>query len=169
MCQKRPPIPSSPSNPLEESFLKETVRELITIISDEWLREVELSPEAMRISSSSSTMHYLVKKDMVKVLYNPIVGANIISATFAFTCLGDEPLVRIDKIFRSALGSIIEGCGILCGVPVRHNNIEAILDFHMFEVHDFDLLIGYQLGKLLLDAPTARVLDIKLESDFFSS
>lgn len=98
-------------------------------------------------------MHYLVKKDMVKVLYNPIVGANIISATFAFTCLGDEPLVRIDKIFRSALGSIIEGCGILCGVPVRHNNIEAILDFHMFEVHDFDLLIGYQLGKLLLERP----------------
>lgn len=37
-CQKRPPAPGSPFELLEENFLKETVRELTTIMSDELLR-----------------------------------------------------------------------------------------------------------------------------------
>jgi len=36
-CQKRPPSPVTPTDPLEEDFLRETIQELTTLISNEWL------------------------------------------------------------------------------------------------------------------------------------
>ena len=36
-CQKRPPSPVTPTDPLEENFLRETIQELTTLISKEWL------------------------------------------------------------------------------------------------------------------------------------
>ena len=40
----KPPIPISPPDPLDEQFLKETIKELTLIMSGEWLEEVEDSP-----------------------------------------------------------------------------------------------------------------------------
>lgn len=40
--QNRLSVPITPSNALEDEFLTETVQELTTIMSNEWLREVEL-------------------------------------------------------------------------------------------------------------------------------
>ena len=40
-CQKRPPSLVTPTDPLEENFLRETVQELTTLISNEWLQEGE--------------------------------------------------------------------------------------------------------------------------------
>jgi len=36
-CWKRPPSPVTPTDPLEENFLRETIQELTTLISNEWL------------------------------------------------------------------------------------------------------------------------------------
>ena len=36
-CQKRPPSPVTPTDPLEENSLWETIQELTTLISNEWL------------------------------------------------------------------------------------------------------------------------------------
>uniref|UniRef100_K3ZMF2 Uncharacterized protein n=1 Tax=Setaria italica TaxID=4555 RepID=K3ZMF2_SETIT len=38
----------------------------------------------------------------VDALYNPTVGANIISSSLALTFLGDEPLALINRTFRSS-------------------------------------------------------------------
>ena len=42
-CQKRAPSPVTPIDPLEENFLRETIQELTTLISNEWLQEGESS------------------------------------------------------------------------------------------------------------------------------
>lgn len=102
---------------------------------------MELSSKAIRINSPSLTIQCLMKEAMVNVHYNPIVGANIISTAFALTSLGDRLLAPIDKTFRSSSGLMIEGYGILCGGPLRHKNVKALLDFHVFKIPDFDLLI----------------------------
>ena len=36
-CQKRPPSSVTPTDPLEENFHRETIQELTTLISNEWL------------------------------------------------------------------------------------------------------------------------------------
>jgi hypothetical protein len=52
--------PSAPnqhlSDPTEDEFLKDTMKELTTIISNEWLRESELSPEVIHLDSPSTSI-----------------------------------------------------------------------------------------------------------------
>ena len=39
-------------------------------------------------------------------------------------------------------------------MSIRHEDIEIILEFHIFNVQDFDLLIGQPIEKFLMDALT---------------
>jgi hypothetical protein len=50
-------------------------------------------------------------------------------------------------------------------VSVQHNNVKAALDFYVFEVPDFNLLIGHPIEKLFLDVPRSGNLDIKQGKD----
>jgi hypothetical protein len=59
-------------------------------------------------------------------LYNPTVGANIMSNFVALTFLGNKTLAPTSKIFKSSFGSIVEGYGILQNVSVRHKDVEAV-------------------------------------------
>ena len=58
---RRSSAPSAPnqhlSDPTKEKFLKKTVRELTTVISNEWLGESKLSPEVIQLDSSSTSIH----------------------------------------------------------------------------------------------------------------
>ena len=45
-------------------------------------------------------------------------------------------------------------------VPVWHMKMEIALDFHVFEVQDFDILIGHPVEKLFLDVSTLGNLDV---------
>ena len=42
------------------------------------------------------------------------------------------------------------------------------LDFHIFDIQDFDIMIGHPLEKLFIESPTSWDLDIKLGRDTFS-
>lgn len=46
---------------------------------------------------------------------------------------------------------IIKGYWALHGVPLWHKNVEATIDFDVFELPNFDLLICHPTKKLLLD------------------
>ena len=85
----------------------------MAIMSSEWSREIELSPEILRISSPPSTIPSTIRGTPVDTLYSPTVGANIISGECAFYLFRDVPLVRTDKTFRTSSGEILEGGGIL--------------------------------------------------------
>ena len=53
-------------------------------------------------------------------------------------------------------------------MTVKHENIDVILDFHVFDVQDFDLMIGHPIEKLLMDAPTQGKLNVRLGKKPFS-
>ena len=58
------------------------------------------------------------------------------------------PLVSSNKLFKSLLGLIFECCGIARAMPIIIDEIEVFIDFHIFAILEFDLLIGYPLDKL---------------------
>jgi hypothetical protein len=102
------------------------------------------------------------------MLYNPTVGANLMSKSFTLMCLGEEPRALIVKSFRIAPQSSLKGLGILHNITLHHGNVEMALDFHVFDIADFDILIGNPLEKLFLDPPKIEDLDIKLGRDTFT-
>ena len=77
------------------------------------------------------------------------------------------PLLRTNKTFRTSSGEILKGGGILQNVSIWHKAINVILDFHVFDVQDFDLLIGHPIEKLLMDAPTQGKIDVPLGKETF--
>jgi hypothetical protein len=85
---------------------------------------------------------------VVEALHNPTVETNIISELLMETLLGKIPLVSTNKLFKSPLGLIFECCGIARAVPIILNETEVFIDFHIFAILEFDLLIGYPLEKL---------------------
>ena len=58
---------------------RRTSGELVSVISNEWLEESELSTEIIRLDSSSIPIHCIINTDQIKALYNPVVGINIMS------------------------------------------------------------------------------------------
>ena len=62
----------------------------------------------------------------------------------------------------------LEGHVILHNITVQHLQAEVTLDFHVFEIQDFDIMIGHPLEKLFMETPTLGNLDIKLGKDLFS-
>jgi hypothetical protein len=78
---KRPPVLVTSSEALKESTV---------IKGDGQSRDVELSPDAFRISSPSSTIQCQIQGTVVNALYNPVVGVNIMANFVALTFLGNE-------------------------------------------------------------------------------
>ena len=72
------------------------------------------------------------------------------SEYLADTLLGDVPLEPADDLFKSPSGLIFECRRIARGVPIKIDQTEVFLDFHIFSILDFDLLIGYPLETLHL-------------------
>jgi hypothetical protein len=67
----------------------------------------------------------------------------------AYTLLGRVPPKSSSKLFKSyPLGHILECLGVASVVPITVEKIEVKLDFHIFDILDSDLLIGYPLEKL---------------------
>ena len=64
------------------------MKELTTIVSNEWLGEFKLSPKVIRLDSPSTSIHCQIHKTSFDALYNPVVGVNLMSKTFAHTLPG---------------------------------------------------------------------------------
>jgi len=77
--------------------------------------------------------------------------------------LGNMPLVLTNKLFKSPSGLIFEYFGIVRDVPIEINETEVHLDFHIFAILDFELLIGYPFEKLFQEKPTHGSLGEEFE------
>ena len=77
------------------------------------------------------------------------------------------PLVPINRIFKSPLGLIFECCGIASAMLIIIDEIEVFMDFDIFAILEFDLLIGYLLDKLIQEKPSYGGLDEKLGGNCF--
>jgi hypothetical protein len=83
MRKSQEPRKSSSVEPLdtfEEAFHKKTTKDLVSIMSDEWLEELELSPKVICIDSPSTTIYCQINKDSFDAIYNLVVGVNIMSS-----------------------------------------------------------------------------------------
>jgi hypothetical protein len=76
-------------DPSKKAFLKKTAKELVSIISNEWLEELELFSDVIRLDSPSIFIRCQINKAPFDALYNPVVGVNIMSASFAHNLLED--------------------------------------------------------------------------------
>lgn len=104
--------------PDDEKFLKKITKELVSVLSEEWLEESELSTEIIRLDSPSITIQCQIDKNPFDIFYNPVVGVNIMSAVFAEKLLENIPLTPTNKLLKSLSGHIIPSLGILCGFPI---------------------------------------------------
>jgi len=91
------------------------------------------------------------------------------SASFALSHLSDNPLLPTSRSLWSGPHSTMEGIGILHDIPVWYDKTEIALDFHIFEVQDFDVLIGQPIEKLFQIISSSRTLDVILGGTAFSS
>jgi hypothetical protein len=128
-------------DPFEEDFFKKKMKELVSVFSNEWLEESELSPKIIHLDSPSVTIECQLVKAPFDSFYNPIVGVNIMSATFAQDLLKDMPLAPTTKLLKSLSGHIVPSLGILCALPIFVNETQVLLNSYIFDVMEFDLLI----------------------------
>jgi hypothetical protein len=115
----------------------------------DWLKEARRTSEAIRISSTSTTIPCSMRGNTVEALHDPTVEACIISKYLVDTLVANKPLTLIDRYFRSPSGHFFECWGIARGVPITIDKIKVRSVFCIYNVLDFDLLLGYSLEKLL--------------------
>ena len=121
---------------------RRTSRELVSVISNEWLEESELSTEIIRLDSSSIPVHCIINTDQINAIYNPVVGINTMSMSLAEHLIQDMTLIPTIKFMRSLSGYIIPSLGILHIIPIQVEGTPVHLRFYIFNTWDFDLLIG---------------------------
>ena len=125
----------------------------------DWSKDAKRASEAIRISPTSATIPCSMKGNIVEALHDPAAEVCILPECLLDTLVGNKPLTPTDKYFKSPSGLYFECRGIARDVPITIDKIEVHLDFHIYDILDFDLFLGYPLEKIL--APH-RSLDEKL-------
>jgi hypothetical protein len=90
------------------------------------------------------------------------------SVSFMSAYFGNEPLAPTNKSLRNNPWSVLKGHGILHNTTIHHDDAVMALDFHVFDIQDFGILIGHPLEKLFVNPPKIGDLDIKLGRDTFT-
>ena len=101
----------TPSDLFVDLFLRKYVKELIAIMSSEWVEEVELSSEEIQIHTPSSTIRCSIGRTSIDVLYNPTVGANLMFASFAHTYFSNDTITPTIKSCKVVPHVRLEGLG----------------------------------------------------------
>ena len=91
------------------------------------------------------------------------------SVSFALSHLSDSPLLPTSRSLWIGPCSTMEGIGILHDVPIWYEKAEIALDFHVFEVQDFDVLIGQPIEMLFQIISSSGTLDATLGGRAFRS
>ncbi|KAK8459748.1 hypothetical protein SEVIR_2G205001v4 [Setaria viridis] len=138
-------------------------------MKEEWSEEVRHSSEAIQISLSSTTICCSMRGTTVKALHDPSTEACTMSEFLTDTFVGNMLLVPTDKLLKSPSGLIFECRGIARAVPIKIDKIRVHLDFHIYPILNFDLLIGYPLDKLHLDKSSQGSLDKIFRNSTFTT
>ena len=83
-----------------------------------------------------------MKGNTVEALHDPATEACIRSKYLIDTLVGNKPLTPTDKYFKTTSGLYFECRGIARDVPITIEKIEVHLEFYIYDVFDFDLLLG---------------------------
>lgn len=77
----------------------------------------------LRVHSPHTITPRHIRGEDINFLYNPLVGADIISAQLALALLCVEPLTPTNQSFKDSFGLILERIGVLQNVTVKHDSI----------------------------------------------
>jgi hypothetical protein len=102
----------------EDVSYRSTLAELVSIISSEWLEELELSSDVIRLDSPSLLIRCSFNSDHIDALYNPVVGINIMSVSLAQHLMKHMTLTPTTKLMKSLSGRIVPSLGILHIQPI---------------------------------------------------
>jgi len=127
------------------------LRELISVMSSEWLEESELSSEVIRLDTPPIPIRCAYDSDQFYSLYNPIVGINIMSGAFAHKLFGKLMLTPTTKFIKESSGRLVPSLGIVNVLPFMVEGSMVHLNFYIFDTWDFDLLIGQPFRRLLYE------------------
>jgi hypothetical protein len=87
------------------------------------------------------------------------------SVLFAQNFLKDMPLAPTTKLVKSFSERIVPSLEILCALPTFINGIQVLLNFYIFDVVEFNVLIGQPIERLIQEGQTGK-LNIKLGKYF---
>jgi len=85
----------------------------------------------------------------VDSLYDPTVGASVMSKNLALALLGKEPFVSTKKFLKLPYGELVESCGLAQNVCVVISKVHVLFNFYIFDIEDIDLLIGHPLMRFI--------------------
>jgi hypothetical protein len=87
------------------------------------------------------------------------------SASFAHELLKDMPLAPTIKLLKGLSGHILPSLGIIYVLPIQVNGTKVHLSFYIFDIMEFDLLIGQPIKRLIEEGQTEK-LNIRLGKNF---
>ena len=87
------------------------------------------------------------------------------SASFAHHLLKHVPLTPTTKLFKGLSGHILPSLGILYVLPIKVRDTMVHLSFYIFDIMEFDLLIGQPIERLIQEGQTGS-LRISLGKNF---
>ena len=87
------------------------------------------------------------------------------SYTFAKEFLRDIPLIPTNKLLKNCSGHIIPSLGVLSALPIVINDLRVLLNFYIFDMWDFNVMIGVPIIKLIHEGRNGK-LDIKFGKGF---
>jgi len=135
----RPRVPPTPPNPHSEASLREA-------IENEWSDGEKCFSEVIWISSPSQITPYSIRGTTIEAHINPIMEVNVLPWHLAYNLLGNVTLRPSDTLLKNCpSGHILECRGVASVVPLMIDKIEVNLDFYIFDILDFDLLLDSSL------------------------
>jgi hypothetical protein len=127
------------------------------VISHEWLEESELSTDIIRLDSPSTSIRCQIHREPFSALYNPVVGINIMYASFAHELLEYMPLTPTTKLLKSPSGHILPSLEILYVLPIQVKETLVHMSFYIFDIIEFDLLITQPIKRLIQEGQTGKL------------
>ena len=119
-------------------------------MKEDWSDGEKRFSEAIWISSPSTITPCSIRGTTVEAHINPIMEVNVLPWNLAYTLLGNVTLRLSDMLLKSCpLGHTLKCRGVVSAVSLIVDKIEVNLDFHIFDILDFDLLLGSPFEKLL--------------------
>ena len=125
-------------------------------MSSEWLEESELSSDVIRLDTPPITIRCAYDSDQTDALYNPVVGINIMSESFAIKLFKNLVLTPTTKVIKESSGQLVPSLGIINVLPLTVEGSMVHLNFYIFDTWDFDLLVGQPFIRLLYEGHTRK-------------
>ena len=102
-------------------------------MSSEWLEELELFSDVIRLDTPSITIHCAYDSDHFDALYNPVVGIHIMFESFALKLFKNLGLTPTTKVIKEFSGRLVPSLGIINVLPLTVEGSMVHLNFYIFD------------------------------------